>query len=121
MTGAMTHPMTSPVTTHVLDTAHGKPAAGVVVVLEQETGQGWARVGAGTTDADGRQRALLAPGRLTEGVYRLHFEVGGYFRAVGVEAFWRDVTIEFVVRDAAAHYHVPLLVSPFGYSTYRGS
>jgi 5-hydroxyisourate hydrolase len=113
--------MTSPVTTHVLDTARGKPAAGVVVVLEQETAGGFARVGNGVTDADGRVRTLLKPGSLGEGVYRITFEVGGYFRQLGVEAFWRDVSIEFVVRDASGHFHVPLLVSPFGYSTYRGS
>lgn len=113
--------MTSPVTTHVLDTARGKPAVGVVVVLEQEAGGGFVRVGHGVTDADGRLRTLLKPGSLVPGVYRIIFEVGGYFRAQQVEAFWRDVSIEFVVRDATAHHHVPLLVSPFGYSTYRGS
>lgn len=113
--------MKSPVTTHVLDTARGQPAAGVPVVLEQETAGGFTRVGQGATDADGRLLTLLKPGALTEGVYRLTFEVGGYFRALGAPAFWRDVSIEFVVRDASAHYHVPLLVSPFGYSTYRGS
>jgi 5-hydroxyisourate hydrolase len=113
--------MTSPVTTHVLDTARGAPAAGVVVRLEQEAGQGWTRVGDGVTDADGRLRTLMAPGTLTAGVYRVTFEAGGYFRKLGVDAFWRDVSIEFVVRDPSAHYHVPLLVSPFGYSTYRGS
>ena len=113
--------MSSPVTTHVLDTARGQPAAGVVVVLEQDIGAGFAPVGKGITDADGRLRTLLQPGSLVPGAYRITFEVGEYFRAQQVEAFWRDVTIEFVVRDAAAHYHVPLLVSPFGYSTYRGS
>jgi 5-hydroxyisourate hydrolase len=113
--------MTSPVTTHVLDTARGKPAAGVTLFLEQETSSGFVRVGNGVTDADGRLRTLLKPGSLTEGVYRITFEVGDYFRQLGVEAFWRDVSIEFVVRDAGSHFHVPLLVSPYGYSTYRGS
>jgi 5-hydroxyisourate hydrolase len=113
--------MTSPVTTHILDTARGEPAAGVVVVLEQETANGFVRVGHEVTDGDGRVRTLLKPGSLTEGVYRITFEVGDYFRQLGVEAFWRDVTIEFVVRDATGHFHVPLLVSPYGYSTYRGS
>jgi 5-hydroxyisourate hydrolase len=114
--------MTSPVTTHVLDTARGAPAAGVGVTLEAETAPGvWSRVGAGVTDADGRLRSLLAPGELRVGAYRIAFDAGGYFQSLGVDAFWREVVIEFVVRDATAHYHVPLLVSPFGYSTYRGS
>ncbi len=116
--------MTSPITTHVLDTARGAPAAGVRVTLEHEGAPGaWTRVGEGTTDADGRLRTLLAAGGLRAGAYRIAFDAGAYFRAQGVEAFWREVVIEFVVRDAgaSAHYHVPLLVSPFGYSTYRGS
>jgi 5-hydroxyisourate hydrolase len=114
--------MTSPITTHVLDTARGAPAAAVRVTLEiEETPGAWKRVGAGTTDADGRLRTLLAPGTLRAGAYRIAFDAGGYFEAQGTEAFWRHVVIEFIVRDAAAHYHVPLLVSPYGYSTYRGS
>jgi 5-hydroxyisourate hydrolase len=114
--------MTSPITTHVLDTARGSPAAGVSVVLEHETAPGtWALVGRGATDADGRLRSLLEPGALRAGAYRIAFDVGAYFRGQGVDAFWRTVAIEFVVRDATAHHHVPLLVSPFGYSTYRGS
>jgi 5-hydroxyisourate hydrolase len=114
--------MTSPITTHVLDTARGAPAAGVRVTLEAEGAPGeWTRVGAGLTDADGRLRTLMAPGALRAGAYRIAFDAGAYFAAYGVDAFWREVVIEFVVRDAAAHYHVPLLVSPFGYSTYRGS
>ncbi len=112
----------SPITTHVLDTARGAPATGVRVVLDHERAPGeWARVGEGKTDADGRLRTLMAAGALRAGAYRIEFDVGSYFQAQGVEAFWRQVSIEFVVRDAAAHYHVPLLVSPFGYSTYRGS
>jgi 5-hydroxyisourate hydrolase len=113
--------MTSPITTHVLDTARGAPAAAVHVTLEEEDAGSWTRVGAGITDADGRLRTLLAPGAMRAGAYRITFDAGTYFQAQGVEAFWRHVAIEFVVRDAAAHYHVPLLVSPYGYSTYRGS
>ena len=114
----MTSP--SPITTHVLDTARGVPAAGVRVSLDHEETPGtWKRVGEGTTDADGRLRTLLAPGTLRAGAYRIEFDVESYFR--GTDAFWRHVSIEFVVRDAGAHYHVPLLVSPFGYTTYRGS
>jgi 5-hydroxyisourate hydrolase len=114
--------MTSPITTHVLDTARGAPAAGVDVVLEHEGAPGrWSRAGEGITDADGRLRTLLAEGSLRAGTYRLVFDVGAYFRAQGVKAFWREVTIAFTIEDASAHFHVPLLVSPFGYSTYRGS
>ena len=113
--------MTSPITTHVLDTASGSPAAGVAIVLELETDDGWTALGSGTTDADGRLRTLLAPGALRAGVHRLVFDVGAYFAARGTSTFWREVTIEFVVKDPGAHYHVPLLLSPFGYSTYRGS
>jgi 5-hydroxyisourate hydrolase len=112
----------SPITTHVLDTARGAPAAGIAVTLEREASPGgWTALGSGVTDGDGRLRTLAAPGSLVEGAYRLTFDVDGYFRAHGVAAFWRRVAIEFVVRDASAHHHVPLLVSPFGYSTYRGS
>lgn len=108
-------------TTHVLDTARGAPAAGVRVTLDHETGPGvWTRVGDGTTDADGRLRTLLAAGALRSGAYRLAFDVGTYFAALGVQAFWRNVVVELVIADPAAHFHVPLLVSPFGYSTYRG-
>jgi 5-hydroxyisourate hydrolase len=112
--------MTSPITTHILDTARGAPAAGVRVLLEHETAGTWSRVGEGTTDADGRLKTLMA-GALAAGQYRLTFEVGNYFHAHGTSAFWQTVVISFVVRDPGGHYHVPLLVSPFGYSTYRGS
>jgi len=114
--------MTSPITTHVLDTACGAPAAGVRVTLDLESAPGtWTRAGGGTTDGAGRTQALLHEGTLTAGPYRLVFEVGAYFESRGVEAFWPQVTVAFLVRDVHAHYHVPLLVSPFGYSTYRGS
>jgi 5-hydroxyisourate hydrolase len=114
--------MTSPITTHVLDTARGAPASGVRVWLDQESAPGrWTRAGEGITGADGRTHALLPEGSLTVSVYRLVFDAAPYFQALGVEAFWREITIEFLVRDLSAHYHVPLLMSAFGYSTYRGS
>jgi 5-hydroxyisourate hydrolase len=114
--------MTSPITTHVLDTARGTPAAGVGVTLDHESSPGvWTKVGQGTTDSDGRLRTLLAPGALRVGAYRITFDTGGYFGALGVQTFWGDIVVGFVIADAAAHFHVPLLVSPFGYSTYRGS
>ena len=112
----------SGITTHVLDTARGRPAAGVPVTLEAKAGGGWAVVGRGATDADGRLRDLAPPDfRLAEGEYRLTFEAGAYFEASGAEGFYTEVVVAFVVRDAGAHYHVPLLLSPYGYSTYRGS
>jgi 5-hydroxyisourate hydrolase len=113
----------SAITTHVLDTSRGRPAAGIPVILEaQEAGGGWRVAGSGRTDADGRLRELLPPGHaLAEGVYILTFETAEYFAEQGVEAFYPFVSVVFVVHDAAQHYHVPLLLSPFGYSTYRGS
>ena len=115
----------SAITTHVLDTARGRPAAGVAVVLEHgrvgEAGA-WHEIGRGVTDADGRIKALLAPGvHLAAGVHRLTFATGAYFAAQDVAAFYPEVRITFVVTDPAQHHHVPLLLSPFGYSTYRGS
>jgi 5-hydroxyisourate hydrolase len=107
----------SPITTHVLDTARGRPADGVPVRLEH----GGRVLGAGATDADGRLRDLLPPGtRLEAGEYRLVFETGAYLRAEGAAGFYPRVAVDFVVAEGE-HYHVPLLLSPFGYSTYRGS
>jgi 5-hydroxyisourate hydrolase len=113
----------SGITTHVLDTAQGRPAAGVPVTLESRGDDGaWHALGSGRTDADGRLRELLpADFKLGEGDYRLTFDAGAYFAAAGVEGFYTEVSVAFVVRDAGAHYHVPLLLSPFGYTTYRGS
>jgi 5-hydroxyisourate hydrolase len=112
----------SGITTHVLDTARGRPAAGVPVTLESKGEGGWRVVGRGETDADGRLRDLLPEGfPLSEGDYRLTFGAGAYFAAQGAEGFYTEVVVAFVVRDAASHYHVPLLLSPYGYSTYRGS
>jgi len=112
----------SPITTHVLDLSNGHPAAGVAVALERADGKDWSEVASGVTDEDGRITDLLSRKKsLTEGRYRLVFATGAYFAARRVPAFFPEVTVDFVVADAAAHYHVPLLVSPFGYSTYRGS
>ena len=112
----------SAITTHILDTSRGRPASGVTVVLESQSAQGWQVIGHGVTDADGRLKELLpADFKLLAGTYRLTFQTGDYFDAQHVESFYREVTISFIVRDAAAHYHVPLLLSPFGYNTYRGS
>lgn len=103
--------------THVLDTSLGKPAAGVTVVLESVAGEA---LGDGITDGDGRVGSI-GPERLETGDYRLRFASGGYFAAQGVEAFYPEVVVVFTIGDAAQHYHVPVLLNPFGYSTYRGS
>ena len=103
--------------THVLDTSLGKPAAGVTVVLESVAGEA---LGDGITDGDGRVGSI-GPVRLESGDYRLRFASGGYFAAQGVEAFYPEVVVVFTIADAAQHYHVPVLLNPFGYSTYRGS
>jgi 5-hydroxyisourate hydrolase len=110
------------ISTHVLDTARGRPAADVPVLLESVDSGGSSReVGRGATDADGRVRELLSAGSLGAGTYRLTFDTAAYFRALGAEAFYPAVSVVFVIADAAQHYHVPLLLSPFGYSTYRGT
>ncbi len=113
----------SAITTHVLDTSQGRPAGGIQVTLEFETADGsWKQIGKRATDADGRARDLLPSGfALHGGVYRLVFDTEGYFAAQNIEGFYREVSIVFTIRDPTQHYHVPLLLSPFGYSTYRGS
>ncbi|MGH9900256.1 MAG: hydroxyisourate hydrolase [Pyrinomonadaceae bacterium] len=113
----------SAITTHVLDTSQGRPAGGVGVVLEIRIApRDWKMLGRGTTDADGRLRTLLPPdSSLEAATYRLTFDTAGYFSAQGVEGFYPEVTVTFDVRDAGGHYHVPVLLSPYGYSTYRGS
>jgi 5-hydroxyisourate hydrolase len=111
------------ITTHVLDTARGKPAAGVPVALEQfVSANEWRGVGLGETDADGRLRTLVPAGAtLPPGLYRLMFETHRYFEAHGIRAFFPYVIIVFETLPDETHYHVPLLLSPYGYSTYRGS
>lgn len=113
----------SGITTHVLDTSKGSPARGVPVTLEMQTaGGGWESIGHGETDDDGRLKSLLPAGHtLAAATYQLTFDTRTYFAAQGVESFYPRVSIVFAVRDAAQHYHVPLLLNPFGYSTYRGS
>ena len=110
------------ISTHVLDTSIGKPAASVIVQLQRQSGAAWIDVSEWETDKDGRVASLLPPeGQAGAGEYRLTFAVGEYFSARGIESFYSKVAIDFIVRDPAAHYHVPLLLSPYGYSTYRGS
>ena len=113
----------SAISTHVLDTARGCPAAGVTVTLEQRNDRGhWLFVGRGDTDADGRIRTLL-PGDtiLIPGEYRLTFETRAYFDATKTPTFYPSIAVTFDVVTGQTHYHVPLLLSPFGYTTYRGT
>jgi 5-hydroxyisourate hydrolase len=110
------------ISTHVIDTSIGRPAAAVAVRLQRRDASGWANVSETTTDADGRVPVLVPLGAAAgAGNYRLVFDVGGYFGTRGQDSFYTQVTIDFTIRDTASHYHVPLLVSPYGYSTYRGS
>lgn len=107
------------VSTHVLDASAGQPAALVAVSLSvADSAGGWVPVESGETDADGRHRFGV---KTEAGVYRLTFGTAAYFTARGVAAFYPEVTITFSLTDAGGHYHVPLLLSPFAYSTYRGS
>jgi len=113
-------------TTHVLDTAHGKPGAGMAVTLYRRSGDRDELVKSATTNADGRVDAPLLEGdALRAGRYRLVFAAGAYFRRIGLALpdppFVDEVVIDFGISDTTAHYHVPLLVSPWSYSTYRGS
>jgi len=108
--------------THVLDAALGRPAAGVGVRLDRrEDDKSWAEVATGRTGPDGRLSGWLPDGEPAAGVYRLVFDTGGYFATRDVQAFYPEVTVTFEVRCAAEHYHLPVLLSPFAYSTYRGS
>ena len=111
------------ITTHILDVSSGSQARGVSVLLWQQLeNSAWKIIGKGVTDEDGRLGDLLDPDAILQtGNYRLTFETGTYFAELQIEGFYPRVTIEFTVRDATQHYHVPLLLSPFGYSTYRGS
>ena len=112
----------SGISTHVLDLVRGRPAAGIAVTLEQHSGGSWRARGSGATNADGRIANLLgADIKLERGDYRLIFDTGACFRAAGEEPFFPQVVIAFHVEDAAQHHHVPLLLSRFGYTTYRGS
>jgi 5-hydroxyisourate hydrolase len=110
------------ITTHVLDTARGEPAAGVTVILEMRQASAWSPIGRGVTDASGRLMTLTENLPLAPGTYRLTFDIATYHRDQGIaKPFFPEVRIAFNVRDTGEHYHVPLLLSPYGYSTYRGA
>jgi 5-hydroxyisourate hydrolase len=110
----------SGITTHVLDTSTGRPAAGVPIRLERLQDDAWVVQGTGLTDDDGRLRDLL-DGPAEAGTWRIHFDTGVYFTASRREGFYPYVDVVFTVEEGEAHYHVPLLLNPYGYSTYRGS
>jgi len=110
------------ITTHVLDTSVGRPAKGITATLDIQVGDGWKELGKGVTNADGRIATLLPTDHeLQSGIYRLTFETASYFAENKLAAFYPSVPIHFEIIDAKQHYHVPLLLNPFGYSTYRGS
>ena len=113
--------MSSPITTHVLDTANGHPGQGITVILERRTDDGqWSELTRGVTNDDGRISDWLPAGEpAPKGIYRATFQVDSYF--AGDEPFYSDIPIVFHLNDPDAHYHVPLLLSPYGYTTYRGS
>jgi 5-hydroxyisourate hydrolase len=112
----------SPITVHALDTTRGKPIVGMAVVLERSDGKAWRELARANTDADGRIETLLPRDKeVSAGVYRLTFETGAYYAASKTKTFYPRVIIFFEITEPKEHYHVPLLLSPFGYSTYRGS
>jgi 5-hydroxyisourate hydrolase len=112
----------SRITTHVLDTTRGRPAAGVPVTLEMLSVEGAIVLSSGSTDREGRLTDLLAEDlELEAGRYRIRFDSGTYFREQGTKTFYPEVVVIFEVRDPGEHYHIPLLLSPHGYTTYRGT
>lgn len=112
----------SQITTHVLDTSKGQPAAGLTISLQRPVGEGvWASLATGVTNDDGRIPNFMPDDmELKPGVYRMLFQTDEYFRLHHTEAFYPYVPVVFEIKDGS-HYHVPLLLNPFGYSTYRGS
>jgi len=121
----------SQITSHVLDTSRGKPAAGITISLFESSGsnesnsntqQQWSLLSTGKTNSDGRVPALLEQGRiLPKGTYRVHFAISDYFNTLNEQAFYPYVDIVFTISGDGEHYHIPLLLTAFGYSTYRGS
>jgi 5-hydroxyisourate hydrolase len=111
----------SQLTTHILDTTQGKPATGVLIVLYQQENDDWKEIVRGITNNDGRITDWLPKEpALTTGLYKLKFETGDYFTEQKITSFYPFIEVIFTITDQS-HYHVPLLLNPFGYSTYRGS
>eukprot|EP00802_Teleaulax_amphioxeia_P031211 Tamp_34307.p1 GENE.Tamp_34307~~Tamp_34307.p1 ORF type:complete len:134 (+),score=24.69 Tamp_34307:18-419(+) len=116
---AMSRP---PITSHVLDTGTGKPAEGVSVVLDMQTSSGWQQIGRDLTNSDGRCPQLLpVDHKLTPGIYRCTFDTAAYYGTRGEKCFYPEVPIIFEIEATNEHYHIPLLINKFGFSTYRGS
>lgn len=112
----------SKLSTHVLDLTTGRPAVGVVVTLDVLDGSNWARVATANTDDDGRVKDLVTPGHaVAKGTYKLTFETSAYFAQRGEACFYPHIVVTFEIQDVERPHHIPLLLSPFGYSTYRGS
>ena len=113
----------STISTHILDTSRGKPANGVHIDLEmQNFDESWTKLAEAWTDDDGRVKPFfLVESHLSAGTYRLCFDIEPYFSALATETFFPQVIVVFKLGDDAQHYHVPLLINPYGYSTYRGS
>jgi 5-hydroxyisourate hydrolase len=113
----------SPITTHVLDTARGTPARGIAVVLEiRDDADRWSELARGTTGDDGRITVFDPPVDVWQpGIYRLRFATGDYYAASRTPTFYPEILVAVSIDDPAQHYHIPLLLSPFGYSTYRGA
>lgn len=112
----------SAITTHVLDTSRGRPGSGIKIVLEYNDGNAWSEIARGQTNFDGRLPDLLtADFHLLAGIYRLTFDTRAYYESQSEHGFYPYVDVVFEVKDPTQHYHVPLLLNPFGYSTYRGS
>jgi 5-hydroxyisourate hydrolase len=110
------------ISTHVLDTSQGRPAKNLPVTLEVYVADGsWELAGRGSTDADGRLKEFASTSGLGAGTYRLTFDTRSYFSSLNVQGLYPQVVIVFEIKDSNGHYHIPLLLSPFGYSTYRGS
>jgi len=112
----------NPLSVHVLDLQSGQPTAGIGVTLEQRAGEGWRALASGVTNAQGRIAALYPEDKpIAAGEYRIVFQTGEHFARQGKATFFPRIPVEFKVDNPAQHYHIPLLLSPFGYSTYRGN
>ena len=113
--------MRSPITTHILDTHLGKPARDVPIQLKQLLEGTFVEIARGSTDDDGRISDLLPSGTIAPGVYQMRFDTDAYHSGLGIEGFYPEVIVTFEIKSGDEHYHIPLLLSPFAYSTYRGS
>ncbi len=112
----------SQITTHVLDTTRGLPAQNIPITLFSKTESGWEKLGGGLTNVDGRIAGLLSDHiKLSAGIYRMHFETESYFKSNNEMGFYPYVDIVFKLDASGSHYHIPLLLTAYGYSTYRGS